>query len=67
MKDSDGVEINEGDVIHFTYGIPPVGVEAPIISRDGELIAITAGHNPAECKLSNLSRHIDYFWVEAVR
>ena len=63
-KDSDGVEIREGDIVHFAYGIPPVGVEAPVVSRNGKLIAITAGHKPAECPVASLRKHIGYFWVE---
>jgi hypothetical protein len=64
VKDDDGNEVREGDVIHFSYGIPPVGVRAPVISRDGKLIVITKGHNPSECPLSSLRRHVECFWIE---
>ena len=63
-KDNDGVEVCEGDTLHFAYGIPPVGVEAPVICRDGKLIAITKGHKPGECPVADLRRHVEYFWVE---
>jgi hypothetical protein len=64
VKDDEGVEVREGDVIHFGYGIPPVGVKAPVISRDGVLIAITKGHKPAECPVHQLRRHVGNFWIE---
>jgi hypothetical protein len=64
IKDDDGIEVREGDVIHFSYGIPPVGVKAPVINRNGKLIVITKGHNPPECPLSSLRKHIGNFWVE---
>lgn len=59
-KDSYGTEICEGDIIHFTYGIPPVTVDAPVVLRDGKLIAITEGHKPSECPVANLERHVGY-------
>jgi len=52
IKDSDGTEVKEGDIIHFSYGIPPVGVRAPVVMRGGKLIALTTGHNPSECPVS---------------
>ena len=64
VKDDDGVEVREGDIIHFGYGIPPVGVVAPVIERNGRLIAITKGHNPPECPVDQLRRHVSNFWVE---
>jgi hypothetical protein len=70
VLDSDGNEVKAGNVIHFGYGIPPVGVEAPVIERDGKLIALTPGHKPAECPVSQLKRHVGDFWVvrkESVR
>ena len=62
-RDSDGVKVKAGDVVTFSYGIPPVGVTAPIIERDGELIALTTGHNPSECAVSSLRKHVGDFWV----
>lgn len=63
ILDSDGVEVTAGCTIHFGYGIPPVGVEAPVIERDGVLVALTPGHNPKECKVSSLMKHVGDFWV----
>ena len=41
-----------GDIAHFTYGIPPISVDAPIIERDGKFIMLTPGHNPEESELN---------------
>lgn len=63
VRDSDGVEVRSGDVIHFGYGIPPVSVVAPVIERDGKLIALTTGHKPSECKVADLMKNVGDFWV----
>lgn len=63
IKDSDGVEVTAGCTISFGYGIPPVGVKATVIERDGKLIALTPGHKPAECRVSELKRHVGDFYV----
>jgi len=64
VLDSDGNEVKAGDVIHFGYGIPPVGVRADVIERSGKLIALTPGHNPSECPVAALRRHVGDFWIE---
>ena len=45
------------------YGIPGVAVHAKVIERNGELIALTPGHNPSECRMSILRKHVGNFWV----
>lgn len=67
VRDADGVAVQAGDVIHFSYGIPPVGVIAPVVERNGKLVAITEGHRPPECELSALKRHVGEFWIESKR
>lgn len=57
-KDSDGKIVRAGDRIRFSYGIPPIVVVAEVVERDGVLIALTPGHNPDECKLRTLRRHV---------
>lgn len=61
IKDSDGEIVKEGDVVFFSYGIPPIAVEAPIIVIEGRLYASTPGHNPKRCLLSNLEEHVGDF------
>lgn len=61
-KDSNGDELRDGDLITFSYGIPPVGVVARLVDRDGHLFALTPGHNPAECRLDRLKRYVHDFY-----
>lgn len=60
-EDENGELVQAGDWIRFSYGIPPVCVEARIIERDGRLIALTPGHNPAESSLRSLKNHVGFF------
>ena len=64
IKDEDGNEVVPGCVIRFSYGIPPVAVRAEVIERDGRLIALTPGHNPTECGVASLNKHVGNFWIE---
>lgn len=64
IKDEDGTEVVAGCVIHFSYGIPPVAVRANVIERGGRLIALTPGHNPTECGVASLRKHVGTFWIE---
>ena len=62
IRDSDGEDVCAGDMITFSYGIPPVRVEAHVIERKGRLIVLTPGHNPEECPLHGLRHYIGEFW-----
>lgn len=53
--DDDGVEITPGCTLVFSYGVPPVVVEAKVIERDGTLIALTPGHTPAEAPVRDIT------------
>lgn len=64
IRDVDGIEVSAGDIVHFAYGIPPVGVDAAVIDRGGTLIALTPGHKPSECAVKDLKKHVGEFWVE---
>lgn len=61
-KDDDGREVRAGDVVLFSYGIPPVRVEAKIADLNGTLFAMTPGHKPDKCKLSELRKHVSNFY-----
>lgn len=63
IKDSDGKPVTAGDTVVFSYGIPPVPVRAAVVERDGKLIALTPGHNPKECRVDSLMRHVGDFWI----
>ncbi len=64
IKDDDGNEVVPGCVVRFSYGIPPVAVRATVVERDGRLIALTPGHNPPECGMASLRKHVGFFWIE---
>ena len=66
MKDDDGKTVKAGDTIYFSYGIPPIRVDAPVVKEGGKLVAITKGHNPEKCSLKELKEYVGQFWkVEA--
>lgn len=50
----DGDPIVAGSTIVFSYGAPPVVVEAQVVARNGELVAVTPGHDPAEAPVSTI-------------
>ena len=58
LRDDDGDWVTAGDSVRFSYGMPPVTVIAPIIERDGKLIGLCPGHDPAEFELRSLRRQV---------
>lgn len=59
MKDDDGVGVKSGDWISFSYGIPPIRVDARVFIRQGALTAVVVGnHKPREVKLRALRRYV---------
>lgn len=57
MYDDDGFAVSSGDTVMFTYGIPPVRVNAKLVMRNGSLIALSKGHTPDRCYLRALRRY----------
>jgi hypothetical protein len=41
-----------------------VGVDAPIIERDGKLIGLCPGHNPPEFNLRSLRRYVGSWYKQ---
>ena len=64
LLDDDGVPVRAGDIVRFNYGIPPVVVDAQIVKRHGRLIALTPGHNPAECNLRTLRKYVGNWYKQ---
>lgn len=67
LFDDDGQPTYAGDTVAFSYGIPPVRVVAPVIERDGRLIALTPGHTPIECKLRALRYYAGCWYKQNAR
>ena len=63
LRDDDGEWVTAGDVVQFSYGIPRAGVDAPVVERDGKLIALTPDHNPPECNLRSLRRYVGNWYL----
>ena len=64
LRDDDGEWVVAGDTVHFSYGMPPVGVDAPIIERGGKLVGLCPGHNPPEFNLRSLRRHVGNWYKQ---
>lgn len=62
FKDMDGKPVAAGDTIVFSYGIPPVRVEARLAESGGEVWALTPGHKPDRCKLKDLPKHVGEYY-----
>jgi len=63
VKDADGTPVFEGDLIDFSYGMPGVGVRAPVVFERGSFYVETPEHNPKRCALRQLKKHVGEFWV----
>ena len=63
VTDSDGAPVFQGDVVSFSYGIPPISVRAKIESHDGRFYAMTPGHRPSRCPLGELMYCVGDFTV----
>ena len=60
--DMDGKTVKAGDVIAFSFGIPPRRVEGVLFERDGQLIMPTPDVTPKEATLPMLRKHVGGFW-----
>jgi hypothetical protein len=59
MRDDDGIAVRAGDWITFSYGIPPVRVDAKVSTQKGRLVFTVLGpHRPRQGELLSLRRHV---------
>lgn len=66
IKDDEGNQINDGDVVYFSYGIPPVGVRADV-QKDGAgrlIIEVRGEHNPRFYPLKKLVKENNVYKVK---
>lgn len=56
IKDEWGDVIKAGDFVNFSYGIPPTGVTAEVVERDGVLWILTPNLTPKEERLSKVKK-----------
>jgi hypothetical protein len=60
--DDDGIRIKQGMWVSFTYGIPPVCVAGEVVRQGNLLVVLTPGHNPPQCRLSELRECVGEFY-----
>ncbi len=63
IKDMNGTEILEGEIIKFSFGIPGIHVEAPVIFDEGTPYVLTPKHNPKRCALKQLKKHVGEYEI----
>lgn len=60
-----GTIIKDGDVISFSYGIPPTREIADISEIDGRLFATMRGNSkPNQCALGKLKKYVERIYKE---
>ena len=65
LKDTseENIEVYDGDIISFSYGIPPIRVNAEVKFIDGAFMVLTPGHRPEMSDLQNLYSYVGDFEV----
>jgi hypothetical protein len=59
MTDDDDVPVKTGDWISFSYGIPPIRVDARLSTQKGVLtLTVLGNHKPRTMALSRLRDHV---------
>lgn len=61
--DTNGKDIYEGDIIHFSFGIPSISVYAPVEWKVDQWVVITKGHTPSYSPLGSLKEYVGEFEV----
>jgi hypothetical protein len=62
ILDDDGVRVRHGDVIVFSYGIPPIRVYGSVVFEQEDLWVLTPGHTPERERMSQLRKSVGTFY-----
>lgn len=63
LFDADNKEVCEGDLVYFSFGIPPTAVKAEVKLQHGCFCVLTPDLNPEWCLLGNLETYVGEFFV----
>ena len=66
-RDDDGKLVGDGDRIVFSYGTPPVQVNALVVGCPcgcKQLLVVTGEHRPHCVRLRNLRQYVGAWWKE---
>jgi len=67
LRDDDGVPTRAGDLVTFSYGMPPIRAIGRIINQKGRLLVSTPGCNTERGCLRSLRHYVgEWYRLERV-
>lgn len=64
MKDDDGIDVMHGDVISFSFGLPPREGRCKVYLYNSVFFAFDMDRPNIWMKLRNLRRHVGRWYIE---